>query len=227
MKRHRILVTAGPTYEYLDPIRIITNPSSGKMGIAIAKEACKRQARVTLIYGPGTEIPPSYLRVKNVKTTAQMLDAVINELKTGPYDIVIAAAACADFTPLQRSCQKIATANNQRLTINFKPTPKIIDKIKKIRPKTFLVAFKAEYNRNKKELCEVAFQRLKSSKADLIVVNDVAKPGTGFQTDKNEVFVIDPKYHITHLPMAKKSIIAAKIIDLIMAKFKYNKSSAT
>jgi len=227
MKRIRILVTAGPTYEYIDPIRIITNPSSGKMGIAIAKEAYKRQARVTLIYGPGTEIPPSYLRVKNVKTTAQMFDAVINALKIKHYDIVIAAAACADFTPLQRSAQKIATANNKRITITFKPTPKIIDNIKKIRPKTFLVAFKAEYNPNKKELFEVAFQRLKSSKADLIVVNDVAKPGAGFQTDKNEVFVIDPKYNITHIPMAKKSIIAAKILDLIMAKIELSKGSTS
>ncbi len=227
MKRLRILVTAGPTYEYIDPIRIITNPSSGKMGIAIANEAYKGNAQVTLIYGPGTEIPPSYLKVKKVKTTTQMLDVVINELKTKHYDIVIAAAACADFTPLKPSSQKISTANNKKITITLKPTPKIIDNVKKISPKTFLVAFKAEYNRKKKELIEIAFNRLKSSKADLIVVNDVAKSGAGFQADKNEVFVLDPKHNIIHIPMANKSKIAAKILDLIMNKIKLVKGLTT
>ncbi|MFB0509828.1 MAG: phosphopantothenoylcysteine decarboxylase [bacterium] len=220
MKRLRVLVTAGPTYEYIDPIRIITNPSSGKMGIAIAREAYKRGTLVTLVYGPGTEIPPSYLKVKNVKTTAQMHDVVIRELKTKYYDIVIAAAACADFTPLKPSARKIRTEKNRKVTLTLKPTPKIIDSIKKVSPKTFLVAFKAEYNRKKKELIEIALKRLKSSKADLIVVNDVAKPGAGFEADKNEVFVIDPKRNITHIPMAQKSIIAAKILDLVLIKLK-------
>jgi phosphopantothenoylcysteine decarboxylase/phosphopantothenate--cysteine ligase len=227
MKRLKILVTAGPTYEYLDPIRIITNPSSGKMGIAIAKEAYKRNAKVTLIYGPGTEIPPSYLKVKKVKTTTEMHNAVINELKTKHYDIVIAAAACADFTPLKPSAQKISTANNKKVCLTLKPTPKIIDSIKKISPKTYLVAFKAEYNRKKKELIKIAFNRLKTSKADLIVVNDVAEPGAGFQADKNKVFVLDSERNITHISIAKKSIIATKIIDLVMVKIKYNKSSAS
>ncbi|MDH5186820.1 MAG: phosphopantothenoylcysteine decarboxylase, partial [candidate division WOR-3 bacterium] len=207
MKRLRVLVTAGPTYEYIDPIRIITNPSSGKMGIAIARELYKRGAQVTLVYGPGTEIAPSYLKIINVKTTVQMHNVVINELKSKHYDIVIATAACADFTPRKPSAQKITTEKVGEITLTLKPTPKIINHVKQLSPKTFLVAFKAEYNRKKKELIEIALKRLKSSKADLIVVNDVAKPGAGFEADKNEVFVIDPKRNITHIPMAQKSII--------------------
>jgi phosphopantothenoylcysteine decarboxylase / phosphopantothenate---cysteine ligase len=218
MRRLNILVTAGPTYEYIDPIRIITNPSSGKMGIALAKEAYKHGAQVTLVYGPGTEIPPSYLKVKNVKTTAQMLNAVINELKTKHYDIVIAAAACADFAPLRPHSYKISTASNKRITLTLKPTPKIIDNIKKVSPHTILVAFKAEYNRNRKELIAEGFKRLQSSQADFIVVNDIAQPGAGFQTDTNEVYLIDADRKIIHIPMGKKSLIAKKLIDIVLAK---------
>jgi phosphopantothenoylcysteine decarboxylase/phosphopantothenate--cysteine ligase len=223
MQRLSILVTAGPTYEYIDPIRIITNPSSGKMGIAIAKEAYKRGAQVTLVYGPGTEIPPSDLKVKNVKTTAQMLDAVINELKTKHYDIVIAAAACADFAPIKQNHQKIRTEKKGKITITLKPTPKIIDNIKKISPQTILVAFKAEYNRNRKELIEDGFKRLQTSRADFIVVNDIAQPGAGFQTDTNDVYLIDSKRKIVHIPLAKKSLVAKKLIDTILTEIVNNR----
>jgi phosphopantothenoylcysteine decarboxylase / phosphopantothenate---cysteine ligase len=223
MQQLSILVTAGPTYEYIDPIRIITNPSSGKMGIAMAKEAYKRGAQVTLVYGAGTEIPPSGLKVKNVKTTAQMLDAVINELKTKHYDIVIAAAACADFTPIKQNSQKIRTEKKSKITLTLKPTPKIIDNIKKVSPQTILVAFKAEYNHNRKELIEEGFKRLQSSHADFIVVNDIAQPGAGFQTDTNDVYLIDSDRKIVHIPLAKKSLVAKKLIDIILTEMIKNR----
>jgi len=218
MKRFRVLVTAGPTYEYIDPVRIITNPSSGKMGIAIAKEAYKRGANVFLVYGPGTEIPPTYFKVKNVKTTAQMHDVVMKELKSKSYDIVIATAACADFTPLKPNPKKISTTKKQNITLILKPTLKIIDNIKKVSPKTILVAFKAEYNRNRKDLIEAGFKRLQSSRADFIVVNDIAQPGAGFQTDTNEVYIINSDRKIVHIPMAKKSLVAKKLIDIALKK---------
>jgi phosphopantothenoylcysteine decarboxylase/phosphopantothenate--cysteine ligase len=213
MRRLRVLVTAGPTFEYIDPIRIITNPSSGKMGMAIAKAFYKRGAEVHLVYGPGTEIPPSYLKASKVKTTSEMHKVVVDELKRRHFDMVIATAACADFTPIKRFYKKITS--NKKITLTLKPTPKIIDAVKKISPKTFLVAFKAEYNRRKKDLLDIAWKRLKSSLADLIVVNDVGKPGIGFQTDSNEVYIIDSSGKTLHLPKQKKTLIAEKIVDLV------------
>jgi phosphopantothenoylcysteine decarboxylase/phosphopantothenate--cysteine ligase len=216
----KILVTAGPTLEHIDPIRVITNQSSGKMGIAIAQRAYQRGAEVTLIYGPGIEKPPTYLSVKNVKTTEEMHKIVVVELKSNKYDIVFAATACADFTPAGTSDQKIPTNNITELNLTLKPTAKIINDVKRISPNTFLVAFKTEYNRSAEELVEIAFKRLRSSKSDIMVVNDLAKPGAGFQTDTNEVLIIDSNKNILHVPLAKKSLIATKILDFAMSKLK-------
>ena len=220
MDSMKVLVTAGPTLEHIDPIRVITNQSSGKMGVAIAQKAYQRGAEVTLIYGPGIEKPPTYLNVKNVKTTEQMHKIVVAELKSNKYDIVFAAAACADFTPVESSNQKIPTNNITELNLTLKPTAKIINDVKRISPNTFLVAFKAEYNRSAEELVEIAFKRLQLSKSDIIVVNDVAKPGSGFQTDTNEVLIIDSNKNILHVPLAKKSLLATKILDFVMSKLK-------
>lgn len=216
MKQFRALVTAGPTYEYLDPVRIITNPSSGKMGIAIAKELHKQGAEVTLIYGPGTENPPSCLKVKNVKTTRQMFQAVLSEVKKKKYHIIVAAAACADFTPIKIYSTKIPS--DQNITIILKPTPKIINFIKKFSPKSVLVTFKAEFNKKKKDLIKIAQKQIKSSKADLVVVNDVSRPGAGFQTDTNEVYIVDSENNIVYLSRRTKTLIAKKIIDMALAK---------
>ncbi len=216
MRRLRILVTAGPTYEYLDPIRIITNPSSGKMGIALAKAAHRRGAKVTLIYGPGSETPPSYLKIINVKTTQEMHRAVLSELKKHNYDVCFATAACADFTPVRTYTKKLVS--NRKVTLTLKPTPKIIDDIKKISPRTFLVAFKAEYNRPKRDLIQAGRKRLKSSQADLIVVQDVSKPGVGFQSDTNEVDIIDSQENVVHIARQKKTTIAQKIVDLVLTR---------
>lgn len=218
MRRLRILVTAGPTFEYIDPIRVITNPSSGKMGIAIAQACHKRNAQVILVYGPGNEIPPPYLKVIHVWTTAQMHNVVATELKKRHYDVVIATAACADFTPIKSYLKKITTEKNKKITLSLRPTPKIIDNIKKISPETFLVAFKAEYNRTKQELLKIAWQRLQSSRADMIVANDIGKRGVGFQTDTNEVYIIDSQRNTIHLPRQKKTLIAEKIVNLVFQK---------
>ena len=96
MKNLKILITAGPTREYIDPVRFLSNPSSGKMGIALAEEAMSRGADVTIVYGRGTALPPTKAKVINVETTQEMCAAVINELKNKKYDVLIAAAACAD-----------------------------------------------------------------------------------------------------------------------------------
>lgn len=210
----RVLVTAGPTVEYLDPVRVITNKSSGKMGVAIAEEAISRGADVTLVYGLGTASPPYGVRVIRVETTEEMYDAVVSELKSQKYDLVVAAAAAADWKPFKTYSHKVSTHGVRSISVKLKPTMKIVDVVKKLSPKTFLIAFRAEYNLPKKELIESAYERLMKASADLIVVNDVSKEGVGFGTDTNEVFIVDKGKRATHIPLAPKREVAKKILDV-------------
>jgi phosphopantothenoylcysteine decarboxylase/phosphopantothenate--cysteine ligase len=216
----RVLVTAGPTVEYIDPIRVITNRSSGKMGVAIVEEALDRGAEVTLVYGLGRATPPSETRVISVETTEQMREAVVSELESKKYDVVIAVAAAADWTVKKPFSHKVSTHKLHSLDLKLKPTKKIIDHVKKVSPKTFLVAFRAEYKLSKKELIESAYTRLLESNADLIVVNDVGKKGAGFGTETNEIFIVDKKKKTIHVPLAPKREIAAKILDVVNKKIK-------
>jgi phosphopantothenoylcysteine decarboxylase/phosphopantothenate--cysteine ligase len=216
----RVLVTAGATLEYIDPVRVITNRSSGKMGIAITEEALSRGAEVTLVYGPGQAAPPAEARVISVETTDQMFNAVVSELKSKRYDVTIAVAAAADWTPEQPFSYKLSTHTIRSLDLKLKPTKKIIDSVKKVSPKTYLVAFRAEYRIPKNELIDSAYKRLLEANADLIAVNDVGKPGAGFGTDTNELFVVDKKKKVTHIPMAEKREVARKILDIIRERVK-------
>ena len=218
--RLRVLITTGATLEYIDPVRVITNRSSGKMGVAMAEEALSRGAEVTLVYGSGTEAPPSRARLLTVETTEQMRDAVVSELKSKDYDVVVAVAAAADWTPEKPFSHKVSSHDLHSLDLKLKPTTKIIDSVKKVSPRTFLVAFRAEYKLPDKALIESAYKRLLKAKADLIVVNDVGRKGSGFGTDTNEVFIIDEKKKTVHVQLAKKREVAGKILDVINGKIK-------
>ncbi len=214
----RVLVTAGPTIEYIDPVRVISNKSSGKMGIAVAEEALSRGAEVTLIYGQGTAPLPYGMKIERAETTKQMHDLVLSELKTVRYDVVIATAAAADFAPESSLEEKIDSHTVREFKVKLKPLPKIIDQVKKVSPRTFLVAFKAEYMVSDRELVDRARKRLKSSQADLIVANDVGREGAGFQADTNEVFIVGMGKKVVHIPLAPKRDIAKKLLDLIHQK---------
>jgi len=216
----KVLITAGATAEHIDPVRIVTNKSSGKMGVALAEEALSRGAEVTLVYGSGTEAPPPGARVLSVETTEQMYEAVASELRSKMYNVVMAVAAAADWTPEKPFAYKVSSHKLHSLDLKLKPTMKIIDSVKKISPRTFLVAFRAEYRLPKNELIESAYKRLLDAKADVIVVNDVGKRGVGFGTDMNEVFIIDKKKKTMHVPLAKKREVARKILDVTIAKIK-------
>jgi len=216
----KVLVTAGPTVEYIDPIRVVTNRSSGKMGVAIAEEALKRGAEVTLIYGPGTATPPSRANIISVETTEHMHEAVVSELKSRKYDMVIAVAAAADWTLEKPYSYKVSTRELRSLNLELKPTKKIIDCVKKISPRTFLVAFRAEYKLSEKDLIESAYRRLLEADADLIVVNDVSKKNVGFGTETNEVFIVDEEKKVVHVPLAPKQEVARKILDVANEKTK-------
>jgi phosphopantothenoylcysteine decarboxylase/phosphopantothenate--cysteine ligase len=207
----RVLVTAGSTVEYIDPIRVITNTSSGKMGIAIAKEAERMGAQVTLVYGHGTESPDIANTVR-VDTSEQMRSAVVSELKKKP-DIVVMAAAVADYAPASKSAEKIGTRDG-RLELSLVATKKIVDEVKK-NGNPFLVAFKADYGVSNETLIEKAHAKLKESNADLVVANDIGRAGSKAGSDKNEVFIVDKKKSVTHVPLDSKAAVARKILELV------------
>ncbi len=216
----RVLVTAGPTLEYIDPIRVITNRSSGKMGIALAEEALSRGAEVTLIHGPTVAIPQINIKRIAVETTQEMYQAVVSELKSEKYDIMVAAAAAADWTPEKQYEYKVPTSVEKELLLKLRPTPKIIDVVKDISPDTFLVAFRAEYNLSDEELIQSAYERLKKARADLVAVNDVGRKGVGFGYDTNEVFIVDVDRKVVHIPLTSKREVARHLFDVIVNKIK-------
>ncbi len=216
----KILVTAGSTLEYIDPVRVITNKSSGLMGIEVTREALLRGAEVTLIYGRGTATPPKEARVIRVETTKEMYAAVVSELKAQKHDIVISTAAAADWTPKKHYDYKVPTRETSTLNVKLEPTPKIINVVKKISPEAFLVPFKAEYNVSDKELIKNAYERLKRAKADLIIANDVARKGVGFGVENNEIFIVDNKRKIVHVPLTTKREASRKLLNVIAKEIK-------
>ncbi len=216
MHGSRVLITAGPTLEHIDPVRVLTNKSSGKMGVALAKEALNRMADVTLIYGPGIPTPPSDAKVISVETTEEMHDVVVSELKSEKYDVVLAAAAAADWRPEKVYDYKVPTSQVPELSVKLRPTPKIINGIRKLEPDVFLVTFKAEYGFSDEELIERGYKRLMEAEANLIVVNDVGREGAGFGVDTNEVFIIDREKKVLHVPITTKREVAAEIFDVIV-----------
>jgi phosphopantothenoylcysteine decarboxylase/phosphopantothenate--cysteine ligase len=197
---------------------VITNKSSGKMGIAVAEEAQRRGAEVTLIFGHGTASAPSGMKILSGETTKQMYDLVLSELKASQYDVLIAVAAAADFAPESSYEKKVDSHTTPELKVKLKSLPKIIDQVKKVSPRTFLVAFKAEYKVSDRELVERARKRLKDSQADLIVANDVGRKGAGFQTDTNEVFIVGKGREVAHIQSAAKQDVAKKLLDVINEK---------
>jgi len=219
LKGVKILISAGPAREYLDSIRFISNPSSGKMGMAIAEVALRRGADVTVVYGPGNAEIPTGTNLVNVITTEEMLDAVVGNIKTMQPDIVILAAAAADYKPSERPDVKVPSKQPQ-WNIELRPLPKIIEQVKKVKPDTFLVGFKAEYNITNEELIRRASKRMKEAVMDIVVANDVARDKVGFNTDTNEVFIIDKQGEVLHVPVSDKTEVAEKLLTLVKGKMK-------
>ena len=209
----RVLVTAGSTIEYIDPIRVITNLSSGKMGVAIAQEAQRMGATVTLVYGHGT-LSPETGKIVRVNTGEEMYKAVVSELSSERHDIAVMAAAVADFAPAKRSDKKIDTKLG-KTELSLVATRKIIDEVKNNSKDTFLVAFKADYCVSESVLIEKAYRKLKECDADIIVANDLGRKGSEPGSDKNEVFIVDRDKKIVHLPPESKAQVARKLLELV------------
>jgi phosphopantothenoylcysteine decarboxylase / phosphopantothenate---cysteine ligase len=219
-----ILVTAGGTIEYIDPIRVITNLSSGKMGNLIAEEAIRLGANITLVYGHGTYSTKSLpnLNIVRVNTSKEMYDVVMSELSSKRYDVAILSAAVADFTPERKAIKKIRTRTGKFL-LPLSPTQKIINYVKDMSKQTFLVGFKAEYNVSDSNIIKGAYRKLKECKGDLIVANDVGRKNSAIGSESNEVFVIDKHRNILHLPPQNKMSIARKLLDVIENLITHNK----
>ncbi len=204
----KILITAGPTIEQIDPVRAITNQSSGKTGVSLAKELVSAGAKVTFVYGPGNEIPPKGAKIINVVTSNQMFNAVKKELKN-KFDIVIMAAAVADYIPKNPSKKKIKSSKTN-ISITLKKAPKIIDQIKKIQKNVLLVGFKAETNVTNIELIKSAKKKLKESSSDMIIANDIGTSRYIKNSQYNQIIIVDKKRSIVSGWMKKEKI--AKII---------------
>lgn len=207
----KILVTAGATSEEIDPVRVITNKSSGKMGVYIAEEAFLRGADVTLVRGANA-VEPQYhfkdIKINNVRE-------LFNEIKKNIKDknVMVHAAAVSDFMVNNRAKRKLKSF--ETLNLELSPATKIFEKIKKIRKNIFLIGFKAEYKVSRKSLIDRAYALLRDADADLVVANDVGKEGRGFDYDTNEVFIVDKNKKASHIGLTDKRIIANKILDMI------------
>ncbi len=222
----KVLVTAGRTVEYIDPVRVISNNSTGKMGVALAEKACEAGADVTLIAGKITVKPASGIRVIHAETALEMAGAVGKELDSGRYDIFAAAAAVGDWQPDEKSAVKISTHDNDSLVLKLKPTPKIIDRIKKKYPSVFLLAFRALYALKESDLLDNARWRMEKAGADMIAVNDVSKKGAGFESETNEMYIITKEGILEKIPMASKHEVAADIVRIIAREISAGKPVA-
>ncbi len=216
----RILVTAGPTLENIDPVRVITNRSSGKMGIAIAEEVSSRGAETTLILGPSQSEPPVSVRIVRIESTEEMLQTTVGELRRHEYDLLFAAAAPSDYALQSPFKSKIKTRQHTKLNIELNSTPKVIAEARKASPKTLIVAFKTDYGVTDEELVAEAYTAISEETADIVAANDVGRPGVGFRTDTNELFVVDNTKMVVHIPLGDKREVARQLVDIALKKLR-------
>ena len=205
----KVLISLGGTFEPIDSVRGITNKSSGKMGLAIAKQAYILGAEVTLIVANVSVRIPQLFNVIRVETSKEMANVIFEIV--GDYDIFISTAAVSDFEVVQRKNKKIDSKSS--LSIDLKPTLKIIRQIKKVNPNIFLVGFKAEFNITRKELINRAKKQIFDAGTDIVVANDVSQDECGFGSDKNEVLIIGDD--VLTVPLASKDEIAKTLMDVI------------
>ena len=207
----RVLVTAGPTREALDPVRFITNHSTGRMGYELARAAMLRGAQVTLVSGPTALEPPPFVELVPVESAQQMRDAVMAVAPA--QDVIIKAAAVADYRPAHPAGEKIKKSG-EGLTLELVRTPDILAELGAARrPGQFLCGFAMET----KDLLENARAKLEKKGADMIVANSLREAGAGFGGATNHVTLVEPT-GCTELPLAGKDEVAHRILDRILAR---------
>ena len=211
LKGLKILVTAAGTREPIDPVRFVGNRSSGKMGYAVAQAASERGADVVLVSGPSSLTPPANVEVINVETTREMMNAVL--AKYAEMDIVIKAAAVADYCPHEVAEQKIKKATDDALTIVLDKNPDILKKLGELKTRQFLVGFAAETQ----NLLANATEKIKKKNLDMIVANDVTVAGAGFNYDTNVVKFLFPNGEVKSIEKMSKLEVAQALLNEVKA----------
>ncbi len=207
----RVVVTAGPTWEAIDPVRGISNRSSGRMGYAVAEAAAEAGAEVTLVSGPTRLADPERMRTLRVTSAAEMLEAVLAHVHAA--HIFIGVAAVADYRPAQAAKQKIKK-DAERLTLELLRNPDILARVAALSPAPFTVGFAAETER----LEAHARKKLVDKGVDLIVANDVSHEGSGFESEENSLLLIDASGSL-ELPRQPKGRLARALIEQVAAKY--------
>ena len=210
-----VLITAGPTREKIDPVRYLTNRSSGRMGYALAEAALRRGARVLLISGPTSLTPPGAAEVTQVESTEEMRDAILRLLPRA--SIVIKTAAVSDYRPRAGATQKIKRKGS--LTLELEATPDILKELSLKKSTQIVVGFAAETE----NVLENARQKLVSKNLDAIVVNDVSREGVGFDSDRNAVTIIS-RDEVLEVPETTKWEVAQLVLDQIVRLREHRKS---
>ena len=211
LRGKKVLVTAGPTREKIDNVRFVTNGSTGKMGISLAREAYFRGGEVTLVLGPTTEPVPSGIAVVNVESAHEMLEKSSEQVQGFEKDdLIILTAAVADFTPETQHAGKLSSEGE--LIVHFKQTKKIAKKLREICPEATLVLFKAEWGLSEDQLIESALSRLKETEGEWIIANDLSEEGAGFGTDTNKVIILNSEGFKRTISNTKL-IVAKEIFD--------------
>jgi len=221
MKGLRVLVTAGATREYLDPVRFLSNPSTGKMGVSIAMEALFRGAETSLVHGPLCNISAGLPRAYPVETTEEMLNAVLAEMGVFKPHIVVLAAAPVDFKPVVYEERKIRS--DAPPTISLSLTPKIISEVsRRLPPNSVLVGFAAETVEDDKSLLELALAKKEKYGADIIVANNVARKDVGFASDYNEVVIAygSGESGYVKVPRMSKRLVARRLLDVALQVYR-------
>ncbi len=220
----RIVVTAGPTYEALDPARFIGNRSSGKMGIALAAAAQRRGAEVTLILGPSSVLPPVGVTVVAVESANQLETALAAAAKSA--DVVVMAAAVADYRPAKPSTQKLKRSELGKTTqLDLVANPDLLAGLgarRGAKRTPVLVGFAAET----RDVVENARKKLATKQCDLVVANDVSEPGAGFAVDTNRVTLVDAG-SVTEVPVGTKAVVAHAILDRVVKMLQRATPAAT
>lgn len=205
----RVLVTAGPTREVIDPVRFLSNRSSGKMGFALAACALRRGAAVTLVSGPVAIEPPRGAHVVPVVSALEMQAAVEKHFEAS--DVVIMTAAVADFRPVAPHPRKIKKEGKERLVLEMEANPDILERIGRKKGGRIVVGFAAETG----ELTAAAGEKLEGKNLDLLVANDVTVPGAGFDSDTNQVEIFTRGGRRIPVPMVPKGEVAERILDQV------------
>ena len=210
LKNKKVLITAGPTIEEIDPVRFISNHSTGKMGYSLAKEAINLGADVTLISGPSNiDLPSNKIKLVKIKSSDEMLQKTLSFFDDS--DIVIMSAAVSDYKPLKFSEKKLKK-DNKELNIKLKKTQDILYKLGKIKSEQFLVGFALE---NENEF-ENAKKKLLNKNLDLIILNSLNDEGAGFGYETNKVSIINSKNEVFNYDLKKKSAVAKDIFNHII-----------